>query len=152
MTVEHRIAIIDIGSNSIRLVVYGGPARAPVVLYNEKLLAGLGRGLQKDGRLDEAAMASGISALSRFRHLVTLMQVETLRVVATAAVREASNGADFIARIKDIGLSVELLSGEEEAVAAGLGVIASTPDANGIAGDLGGGEPGIGAYSGWGCA
>jgi exopolyphosphatase / guanosine-5'-triphosphate,3'-diphosphate pyrophosphatase len=140
VTVDHRTAIVDIGSNSIRLVVYGGPARAPVTLYNEKLLAGLGRDLQKTGLLNKASMADSIAALARFKHLVGLMNVPELRVVATAAVRDAANGADFIARVAEIGLHVEVLSGDAEAVAAGYGVVAGNPMADGIAGDLGGGS------------
>lgn len=140
MSVDRRTAIIDIGSNSVRLVVYGGPTRAPVPLFNEKLLAGLGRDLQKTGRLGAKAMANSVAALSRFKHLTELMQVPLVRVVATAAVRDASNGADFVKMVSDIGLEVEILSGEAEARASGYGVIASAPDADGIVGDLGGGS------------
>ncbi len=140
MTVDRRTAIIDIGSNSVRLVVYGGPARAPVTLYNEKLLAGLGRDLHKTGRIGGKAMADSVAALARFKHLSGLMHVQDLRVVATAAVRDASNGAEFVKIVGDIGLEVEILSGEAEARASGYGVIAGAPGADGIVGDLGGGS------------
>ncbi|HWL47827.1 MAG TPA: Ppx/GppA family phosphatase, partial [Sphingomonadaceae bacterium] len=102
-----RVAIIDIGSNSIRLVVYDGPSRAPSVLFNEKVLAGLGRGLAKDGALDPAAIERALAALARFQTLVERMRPTSLRVVATAAVREASNGPDLLARLRAMGLDVE---------------------------------------------
>lgn len=135
-----RVAIIDIGSNSIRLVIYDGPARIPAILFNEKIMAGLGRGLASDGRLDAEAMERTIDALARFRLLAERMGTTAIRTVATAAVREASNGPDFLQRLRGIGLSPELLSGEEEAALAGYGVLAGIPSANGIVGDLGGGS------------
>jgi exopolyphosphatase / guanosine-5'-triphosphate,3'-diphosphate pyrophosphatase len=135
-----RRAIIDIGSNSIRLVVFGGAPRAPVVLYNEKYSAGLGKAVLATGALDPVAVALALDALCRFHALVQLMHVDMLRVVATAAARDASNGAEFLQAIKDIGLDVELLSGDEEAVASGFGVISAQPMADGIAADLGGGS------------
>lgn len=135
-----RTAIIDIGSNSIRLVVYGGPPRVPAILFNEKVMAGLGRALSETGAIDAAALASAKTALARFAWLAREMEVDTLRTVATAAVREASNGDDLIATAEALGLSVELLSGDDEATAAGLGVLSAIPDADGIVGDLGGGS------------
>ncbi|MFC4293313.1 Ppx/GppA family phosphatase [Sphingorhabdus arenilitoris] len=135
-----RRAIIDIGSNSIRLVVYGGPARAPTVLYNEKFLAGLGRGVIATGALDPGDAALALQALARFAMLVKLMQVEDLQVAATAAVRDASDGPAFVQKIRELGLPVKILSGEEEAAASGMGVISALPIANGIVVDLGGGS------------
>ncbi|AGH51315.1 Ppx/GppA phosphatase [Sphingomonas sp. MM-1] len=137
---EGRTAIIDIGSNSIRLVVYDGPVRIPSILFNEKVMAGLGRGLVKDGALDEEATDRALTALSRFQRLAAQMGVTQIRTVATAAVREASNGPGFIGQIEALGLDVELLSGEDEAKMAGYGVLAGIPDADGIVGDLGGGS------------
>ncbi|SEM60854.1 exopolyphosphatase / guanosine-5'-triphosphate,3'-diphosphate pyrophosphatase [Sphingomonas gellani] len=135
-----RTAIIDIGSNSIRLVVYQGPARIPAVLFNEKVLAGLGRGVATSGAIDEAGMAAARTALARFAAVAREMKVTTVRTVATAAVRDASNGADLIDAATANGLSVELLSGEEEATASGQGVLSAFPSADGIVGDLGGGS------------
>ena len=140
MSVGQRSAIIDIGSNSVRLVVYGGPPRAPFALYNEKLLAGLGRGLAAGGALAPEAMAAAQTALARFRHLLDMMGVTDVQVVATAAVREAVNGADFLHQVTELGFQPLVLSGEEEAATAGYGVISTIPDADGIAGDLGGGS------------
>jgi exopolyphosphatase/guanosine-5'-triphosphate,3'-diphosphate pyrophosphatase len=135
-----RVGIIDIGSNSIRLVVYDGAARAPAILFNEKVMAGLGRGLARDGALDEDSMERAIVALGRFERLARRMEVKTLRTVATAAVRDASNGAAFLAELRALGLDPELLSGEDEARMAANGVLAAIPEADGIVGDLGGGS------------
>lgn len=137
---DGRTAIIDIGSNSIRLVVYDGPARIPAIMFNEKVMAGLGRGLVRNGALDDEAVDRALTALSRFSRLAAQMDVSRIRTVATAAVREASNGSAFIDRIEALGLIVELLSGESEARMAGHGVLAGIPDADGIVGDLGGGS------------
>lgn len=132
--------MIDIGSNSVRLVVFDGPTRAPSVLFNEKVMAGLGRGVVSNGRLDDKAVASVLRTLSRFRYLASLMGVDAPITVATAAVRQAANGNDFLNAIEAIGLPAELLSGDEEAEAAGFGVISGFENANGIVGDLGGGS------------
>lgn len=135
-----RTAIIDIGSNSIRLVVYQGPARLPAILFNEKVLAGLGRSLAQTGAIDAEAMAAAEIALARFEALTREMRCDTVRTVATAAARDAANGDDLLAIAAQHGLTVELLSGEEEARAAGYGVISAIPGADGIVGDLGGGS------------
>lgn len=137
---EPRTAMIDIGSNSIRLVVYQGAARIPAILFNEKVLAGLGRSLAETGAIDPAALATAGTALRRFAALAGAMEAETVRTVATAAVRDASNGAELLDIARSAGLTVETLTGEEEAAAAGYGVISGIPDADGIVGDLGGGS------------
>jgi exopolyphosphatase/guanosine-5'-triphosphate,3'-diphosphate pyrophosphatase len=136
-----RIGIIDIGSNSVRLVVYRGLTRTPAILFNEKVMAGLGRGLSAGGALSEEAMAVAITALARFAQLADAMAVDSLRAVGTAAIREASNGPAFVARVRaETGLAIEVIDGETEAHGAALGVIAAIPDADGIVGDLGGGS------------
>ena len=137
---DQRQAIVDIGSNSIRLVVFGGPLRAPSVLFNEKLLAGLGRGVVAQGRLDPDSVKSALNGLARFAALLKLMQPSHLRVVATAAVREASDGRQFLKAVRALGLPAELLSGDDEAEAAGLGVISAHPQARGLVADMGGGS------------
>ncbi len=135
-----RTAIIDIGSNSIRLVVYQGPARLPAILFNEKVMAGLGRGLAATGAIEPGALRKARIALARFAAVARAMEVEQLRTVATAAVRDASNGRELIDEADRLGLSVEILPGEQEALAAGDGVLSGIPDADGIVGDLGGGS------------
>jgi exopolyphosphatase/guanosine-5'-triphosphate,3'-diphosphate pyrophosphatase len=121
-------------------VVYQGPARLPAPLFNEKVMAGLGRGLAETGRLAPDALELAIEALERFAALAREMDVESLRTVATAAVRDAANGHVLLDAAARIGLPVELLSGEQEANAAGMGVLSAIPDADGIVGDLGGGS------------
>jgi exopolyphosphatase/guanosine-5'-triphosphate,3'-diphosphate pyrophosphatase len=140
MFAEAPVAIIDIGSNSVRLVVYSGARRSPSIIFNEKVMAGLGRDLAETGALGEPARARALKALRRFRLLTTQMAVANLLVVATAAVREASNGAAFLEEIREIGLDPVILSGEEEGRLAGLGVISGIMEADGIVGDLGGGS------------
>jgi len=137
MFAEKPVAIIDIGSNSVRLVVYSGAKRIPSVIFNEKVLAGLGREV---GEIGEAAQARALAALDRFRLLVKQLGVVRTRVVATAAVREASNGEAFIARVRRLGFDPRILSGEEEGKRAGQGVLSAIPEADGIVGDLGGGS------------
>jgi exopolyphosphatase/guanosine-5'-triphosphate,3'-diphosphate pyrophosphatase len=140
---RHRrpVGIVDIGSNSVRLVVYEGLGRVPVTMFNEKVMAGLGRGLATSGSLGKGAMETAVAALARFRLLADAMQLGSLHVVATAAVREASNADAFIARVRaECGLDIETISGAEEARGAALGVISGIPMANGVVGDLGGGS------------
>jgi exopolyphosphatase/guanosine-5'-triphosphate,3'-diphosphate pyrophosphatase len=134
------VGIIDIGSNSVRLVIYEGANRIPSILFNEKIMAGLGKGLGKTGALDAQAVDRTLIALARFKRLAEDMGTASLRTVATAAVRDASNGKEFVARLAAIGLPVELLPGSEEAALAGHGVLAAIPEADGIVGDLGGGS------------
>lgn len=135
------IAIIDIGSNSVRLVVYEMLARAPAQVFNEKEMAGLGRQVATTGRLADDAMARALEALVRFRILCEAMHVGEIRVIATAAAREASNGPDFLARAEDaVGQRVELISGGREAYLSGLGVISGFAEPHGVVGDLGGGS------------
>ncbi|MDE2436047.1 MAG: Ppx/GppA family phosphatase [Sphingomonadales bacterium] len=140
MSSTARQAIVDIGSNSIRLVVFGGPPRAPSTLFNEKLMAGLGRGLTAGGRLDPEAVALALRGLARFAALLRLMEPISVQVVATAAVRAAMDGGEFLEAVRALGLPAELLSGDDEAKAAGYGVIASIPEARGLVADMGGGS------------
>ncbi len=135
-----RVGIIDIGSNSVRLVVFTGARRSPALLFNEKVMAGLGRSLVETGAIDKAAMEAAKTALARFAWLAREMGVDRLRTVATAAVRDATNGAELLDAATALGLDPEVLTGEEEATAAGLGVLSAIPDADGIVGDLGGGS------------
>ncbi|MEM8985982.1 MAG: Ppx/GppA family phosphatase [Pseudomonadota bacterium] len=132
--------VVDIGSNSVRLVVYTGPNRAPVPICNEKTLCALGRDLDATGAIDDEAMACAIATLRRFQAVLTAMGGAKVRAVATAAVREASNGADFVSAARTLGFDVEVLSGAEEARQAALGVLAAEPSAKGVVGDLGGGS------------
>lgn len=140
MFTEQPVAIIDIGSNSVRLVVYSGATRIPSVIFNEKVLAGLGKAVGETGAIAPDAEARALAALERFTLLVRQMKVVRTRTVATAAVREATNGAAFLATVRKLGLEPRILSGEEEGKRAGQGVLSAIPDADGIVGDLGGGS------------
>lgn len=137
---RRRTAIVDIGSNSVRLVVYDGSARLPAILFNEKVMAGLGRGLAETGRLADDAVASTLAALGRFARLCDALRPDEVLAIATAAVRDADNGHLIVERAAGLGLDVEVVSGEREAQLAGLGVLSGIPDADGVAGDLGGGS------------
>ena len=140
MFAEAPVSIIDIGSNSVRLVVYSGATRIPSVIFNEKVMAGLGGEIGETGVLGGESQARALAALERFRLLTEQMGVVRTRTVATAAVREASNGAAFLRQVRALGLSPEILSGREEGRMAGLGAISAIPDADGLVGDLGGGS------------
>lgn len=133
-------AVIDIGSNTVRLVVYGGPPRAPVVLLNEKVTAKLGKGVAENGKLSGKAMTNVLAALARYKAIIDLGGIGSVDVVATAAVRDASNGDKFLDRVRALGFAPRLLSGVEEAETSATGVIGAFPDARGIVGDLGGGS------------
>ncbi|WP_295524756.1 exopolyphosphatase [Novosphingobium sp. Chol11] len=133
-------AIIDIGSNTVRLVIYGGPIRAPEVLHNEKITARLGKGVAETGMLAERAMAAALSSLARYHTLLRLERIGQVDVVATAAVRDAGNGPEFLRAVQDLGLEPRLLSGEEEAITSAHGVMGAFPGARGVVGDLGGGS------------
>lgn len=138
---RNRIAVIDIGSNSIRLVVYDALSRAPVQLFNEKVLCGLGRGLGETGRLNPDGVKSAFAHLERFVALARAIGVKRLDALATAAVRDAANGRAFAAEVRRrCRIAVKVLSGHDEGRLSALGVIAGIPDAQGVMGDLGGGS------------
>lgn len=132
--------IIDIGSNSVRFVVFAGTERVPSTLFNEKISPALGRGVQRDGRLEAGAMDRALAALARFASLAGDMKLARLHVVATAAVRDAANGGEFLAAARKLGLKPLVLSGPEEAEMAALGVLSAIPEAQGTVADLGGGS------------
>ena len=133
-------AIIDIGSNTVRLVVYGGSMRAPMVLLNEKVTAKLGREIAATGRLADEAIALALRGLKRFALLLEDLGIRDVETVATAAVRDAANGPEFVEQLRAIGLEPRVISGEEEAILSAHGVIGAFPDARGIVADLGGGS------------
>jgi exopolyphosphatase/guanosine-5'-triphosphate,3'-diphosphate pyrophosphatase len=136
-----RIGVIDIGSNSIRLVVFDRLVRVPVAVFNEKVMCGLGRGIEETGRLDAQAVERAMANLRRFIALAGAMKVERLEALATAAVRDAKNGADFVREVtKACGIQAKILDGAEEARLSALGVLAAEPTADGVMGDLGGGS------------
>ncbi len=135
------VGVIDIGSNSVRLVVYEGLTRSPTPIFNEKVLAGLGREVQTTGLLAADAIEKAYAALRRFRALCDRMAVAQLWVIATAACREAKNGKTFVAEAEQIcGVKIDVLSGKREAELSALGVVSGFHKPDGIVGDLGGGS------------
>lgn len=135
------VSVVDIGSNSIRLVIYEGLSRSPAVLFNEKVMCGLGKGIDATGRMDAESVERALKALHRFRALSTQARASTVFVLATAAARDASNGPDFIRRAEIIlDQKVRVLTGEEEAYFSALGIISGYHDPDGVVGDLGGGS------------
>jgi exopolyphosphatase / guanosine-5'-triphosphate,3'-diphosphate pyrophosphatase len=135
------VAVIDIGSNSVRLVVYEAMTRSLVSLFNEKTLCGLGREVQSTGLLAPDAVAKALTSLRRFRALCKIMKVGRVYAIATAACRDATNGPDFIAKAERIcGIDIEILSGPREAKLSALGVVSGIHNPDGIVGDLGGGS------------
>jgi exopolyphosphatase/guanosine-5'-triphosphate,3'-diphosphate pyrophosphatase len=135
------VAVIDIGSNSIRLVVYDGAKRAPLPVFNEKVICELGRGLDAGGKMSPESIDMALNCLHRFVALTESMGVRRVQAVATAAVREASNGKAFVDRVgRECELTVEVVSGSREAELSGYGVLSGIPGATGVMGDLGGGS------------
>ncbi|MFA7261799.1 MAG: Ppx/GppA phosphatase family protein [Caulobacter sp.] len=132
-------AVIDVGSNSVRLVLYRLEGRAIWTVYNEKILAGLGRDLGATGRLSPGGIEAALAALRRFRAVLDAAAPDDIFTAATAAVREARDGEAFIDRVRaETGLTLRVLTGQEEARYAALGVLAGAPDGEGVVGDLGG--------------
>jgi exopolyphosphatase/guanosine-5'-triphosphate,3'-diphosphate pyrophosphatase len=135
------IAVVDIGSNSVRLVVYEGLTRSPTELFNEKALCGLGREVQTTRLLAADAVQHALSTLRRFRALCETMRVKKTFAIATAACRDAKNGPAFIKLAeRTIGADIDVLSGAREAELTALGVISGVHRGDGVVGDLGGGS------------
>lgn len=135
------VAVVDIGSNSVRLVIYERKARTPTMLFNEKFLAGLGRGVAATGRLADDTVELALRELTRFRALIDHTGCKELHVVATAAARDAENGNDFVQDVERLlDAPVRILNGSEEAYYSALGVIAGFWQPRGIVGDMGGGS------------
>ena len=132
--------VIDIGSNTVRLVVYSGPRRAPNVWLNEKVTARLGRDLTETGAIPDEAAQLALDGLERFAAILRELGVTDVSTVATAAAREASNGAQFVDKVRALGLDPDVLSGLEEATTSAFGVIGAFPEAKGVVADLGGGS------------
>jgi exopolyphosphatase/guanosine-5'-triphosphate,3'-diphosphate pyrophosphatase len=134
-----RVGVVDVGSNSVRMVVFDGAARSPAYFYNEKIMAGLGLGLADTGLLNPRGKERALSALRRFALLAEGMDIAPLTVVATAAVREAQDGPEFQALVlAETGLKMTVIDGDEEARLSAQGVLLGWPDAKGIVCDMGG--------------
>lgn len=135
------VAVVDIGSNSVRLVVYESQSRAPATVHNEKAICSIGRDMVTTGRLHVAGMQMALEVLARFKILADGLQVTTREAVATAAARDADNGQEFIRKAEAAwGSPIRVLTGEREAELAAEGVLSGIPDADGLVADLGGGS------------
>ncbi len=144
-----RVGVVDIGSNSVRMVVFDGAARSPAYFYNEKVMAGLGQGLATTGRLNPEGKVRAASALARFAAVAKAMDVQTMSVVATAAMREAEDGPEFRAQVEAAtGLHIHVIDGPEEARLSAQGVLLGWPDAQGLVCDIGGNSMELAEVSG----
>ncbi len=134
-----RVGVVDVGSNSVRMVVFDGAARSPAYFFNEKIMCGLGKGLHETGRLNPKGRERAMAALKRFALLAEGMGINSLTVVATAATREAEDGPDFQAEVlRETGLKLWVIDGDEEARLSAQGVLLGWPEAKGIVCDIGG--------------
>lgn len=137
--ITQRVGVIDIGSNSVRLVIYELYGAAFTPIYNEKVLAGLGRDLNKTGKLNPEAAERAFTTLRRFKYIVDAQKLPKILIAATAALRDAEDAPAFIERVRrSIGFEIRPLSGEREAYFASLGVLSGDIRSEGIVGDLGG--------------
>ncbi len=137
-----RRAVVDLGSNSVRLVVFQGQSRNPVQIFNEKAVLRLARGLIATGNLDPASMDEAVTVVQRYGAIARAMGAHPFEALATSAVRDAANGPAFTARLEAAtpGLKVITLTGEQEARLSAEGVLCGIPAADGILADLGGGS------------
>ena len=137
-----RSAVVDLGSNSVRLVVFEGQGRNPAAIFNEKAVLRLGRGLQQTGRLNDDGVAGALTVMDRYAAIARAMRADPFEVLATAAVRDASNGPDFVRALQASlpEVPVRVLSGEQEAGFSAGGLLCGIPEAHGILADIGGGS------------
>lgn len=134
-----RFGVVDVGSNSVRLVIFDGEARSPAYFFNEKVLCGLGKGLGESGTLNPEGKQRALVAIRRFQRIAEGLGITPLRAVATAAMREADDGPTFRDQIlQDTGLEIEIIDGSEEARLAAQGVLLGWPRATGYVCDIGG--------------
>ena len=137
-----RCAVVDLGSNSVRLVVFEGRGRNPIPIFNEKAVLRLGRGLETTGLLNEDGVGQALTVMNRYYAIARAMGATPFEVLATAAVRDARNGPAFVAELESRmpGVPIRVLSGEEEADLSAEGVLCGIPAADGVLADIGGGS------------
>ncbi|SCZ54378.1 Ppx/GppA family phosphatase [Epibacterium ulvae] len=134
-----RVGVVDVGSNSVRMVVFDGAARSPAYFFNEKIMCALGAGLSETGQLNPTGRTRAVAAMRRFKQLADGMELPHLTVVATAAVRDAKDGPDFCAEVlRETGLTIHVVDGREEARLSAQGVLLGWPGAYGLICDIGG--------------
>jgi exopolyphosphatase/guanosine-5'-triphosphate,3'-diphosphate pyrophosphatase len=142
MNTTTRCGVVDLGSNSVRLVVFEGRGRNPVAIFNEKAVLGLGRGLHDTGQLNAEAVDQALTILQRYHAVARAMGADPIEVLATAAVRDSSNGAAFVRALSERmpGVPIHILTGDEEARLSANGLLLGFPGADGLLGDIGGGS------------
>ena len=134
-----RVGVVDVGSNSVRMVVFDGAARSPAYFYNEKIMCALGAGMSETGRLNPQGRVRALTAMRRFRALATSMDTGPLTAVATAAVRDAEDGAEFCQEVeRETGIKIWIIDGREEARLSAQGVLLGWPGSYGLVCDIGG--------------
>ena len=134
-----RVGVVDVGSNSVRLVVFDGAARSPAYFYNEKIMCALGAGLADTGILNPQGRIRAVNAIARFQALAHSMGIGPLTAVATAAVRDATDGRDFCDEVlQKTGLKIWVIDGREEARLSAQGVLLGWPKSYGLVCDIGG--------------
>ncbi len=144
-----RVGVVDVGSNSVRLVVFDGAARSPAYFYNEKIMCALGAGMAETGHLSPEGRVRALSAMRRFKKLADGMGLSELTVVATAAVRDATDGREFSNEVlRETGLRIWVIDGEEEARLSAQGVLLGWPGAFGLVCDIGGSSMELAEISG----
>ncbi|CUH64066.1 Guanosine-5'-triphosphate,3'-diphosphate pyrophosphatase [Thalassovita gelatinovora] len=144
-----RVGVIDVGSNSVRMVVFDGAARSPAYFYNEKIMCALGAGLSETGRLNPEGRVRALAAMRRFQRLAEGMDMPQLTAVATAAVREAEDGAEFVAEVeRETGIQIYIIDGKEEARLSAQGVLLGWPGSYGLVCDIGGSSMELAEISG----
>jgi len=138
---DRPIGVIDIGSNSVRLVGYSGTARAPLPIYNERAFCRLGTSVARTGDISGAQYDHAMLTFRRFRAIANQLGIKELYIFATSAVRDASNRQSFVQEAQTIlGHNIRVLDGEEEALLSANGVMLSVADVDGLVADLGGGS------------
>lgn len=148
MAVERNISqknglfgVIDIGSNSVRRVVFDVSHSPAIELSNEKVFCALGRDLSVTGRLSPEGVSLAKKTLKTYKEKMASEGVTACSVVGTAALREAEDGSLFLKDIQDeVGLEIRVISGDEEACYAAKGVLSLDPQASGVVADFGGGS------------
>lgn len=134
-----RVGVVDIGSNSVRLVIFDGETRNPDYFFNEKVMCELGAGLSRTGRLNPQGRARAVRELARFQALAEALDTGPLIAVATAAIRDAEDGPAFCQEVKEAtGLDIIVISGEQEAQLSAFGVLMGQPECTGSVVDIGG--------------
>lgn len=134
-----RVGVVDVGSNSVRLVVFDGAARSPAYFFNEKIMCALGEGLSETGRLNPQGRVRALAAIRRFQRLAEGMGTGPLTAVATAAVRDAEDGPEFRDLVEEqTGLHLHVIDGLEEARLSAQGVLLGWPGSYGLVCDIGG--------------